>query len=88
VHLASLGHPLVGDKLYVDDGAAFLKRWDGSLGEADIARLGLPRHALHAWTLGFAHPMTGEMLALRAPVPTDLLAFAAARGGSAPGEAR
>ena len=56
VHLASIGHPLVGDTLY---------------GGAPAA--GLTRQALHAFRLGFAHPVTGEPMAFRSPPPPDLL---------------
>jgi 23S rRNA pseudouridine1911/1915/1917 synthase len=84
VHLAARGHPLVGDKVYCDGGRAFLRRWDGLLDADDIAQLGLPRHALHAWTLALTHPETDEALDLCAPVPADLLAFAQAHGGGPP----
>ena len=84
VHLAHLGHPIVGDKMYCDDGAAFLKWWDGELDEGVMARLGMPRQALHAWTLACRHPIDGEPLWLHAAAPADMLAFAAERGGSAP----
>jgi len=81
VHLAHLGHPLVGDKIYCDEGIAFLRRWDGVMDEGDLARLELPRHALHALDLSFDHPITGEGLALRSPVPADLQRFTEERGG-------
>ncbi len=84
VHLAHLGHPLVGDKIYCDDGIAFLRRWDGQMDESDLARLELPRHALHALDLGFAHPATGEGVVLRAPVPPDLVTFMEERGAQHP----
>lgn len=80
LHLAHLGHPLVGDKIYCDEGRAFLRRWDGLMDETDLARLELRRHALHALDLSFFHPMTGEEVALRSPVPQDLIDFAQARG--------
>ncbi len=86
VHLAHLGHPIVGDKLYLDDGRAFVRAWEGELDDDDLRRLGLPRHALHAWTMELDHPRTGDPLHLRAPVPDDLVAFAKDRGGSAPPE--
>ncbi len=84
VHLESRGHPLVGDKVYCDGGRAFLRRWDGLLDADDIARLGHPRHALHAWTIALEHPESGEPLTLTAPVPDDLVAFARAHGGGPP----
>lgn len=84
VHLAHKGHPLVGDKMYCDGGRAFLRRWDGLLDQADIDSLEMPRHGLHAWGLTLRHPGTDESMALSAPVPADLRAFAAERGGDAP----
>lgn len=84
LHLAEIGHPVVGDKIYCDSGIGFLRWWDGELDESDLARLELPRHALHAWSMVVPHPATGADLDLRAPVPADLLAFAMQRGGSEP----
>ncbi len=86
VHLAHLGHPIVGDKMYCDDGSAFLKWWDGELDEDVMRRLGMPRQALHAWTLACRHPIHGEPLWLHAQAPADMLAFAATRGGAAPAD--
>lgn len=56
VHMASIGHPLVGDTLYGGAAAA-----------------GLTRQALHAFRLGFAHPVTNEPMEFRSPPPPDLL---------------
>ena len=84
VHLSHLGHPLVGDKMYCDGGEAFLKWWDGALDVAMIERLGMPRQALHAWTLVLRHPIHGEPTRLESPPPADMLAFARQRGGEAP----
>ena len=84
VHLASRGHPLVGDKVYCDEGRAFLRRWDGLLEADDISRLGHRRHALHAWTIGLTHPTSGADLKLTADLPDDLLAFAHEQGGGGP----
>lgn len=81
VHLAHLGHPIVGDKIYCDDGVAFLRRWDGVMDADDLERLELPRHALHARSLGLKHPMEDRELALRAPIPQDLKRFTVQRGG-------
>lgn len=85
LHLAHLGHPLVGDKIYCDEGLAFLRRWEGSMDEGDLERLELPRHALHAQDLRLDHPITGRALALRSPIPQDLLAFTRDRGGDPTG---
>jgi len=80
LHLAHLGHPLVGDKVYCDEGRAFLRRWEGKMDEEDLARLELRRHALHALDLSFSHPITEERIDLRASIPQDLVDFASARG--------
>ena len=60
VHLASIGHPVVGDDAYGGGGGRKL--------------VGLPpqRHFLHAAWLSFRHPATGEVVALRSPLPEDL----------------
>jgi len=59
VHMAAMRHPLVGDLQY---GA------DPSL----AARLGLTRQWLHAASLGFAHPVTGEPVTVTSEYPSDL----------------
>jgi 23S rRNA pseudouridine1911/1915/1917 synthase len=68
VHLASLGHPVVGDTTY---GAPAKLR----LGES--AEPTLPRIFLHAAKLAFAHPLTGAPLCFEAPLPAELAAFLA-----------
>ena len=75
VHLASLGAPIVGDKLYGPDETCFARGADGELTEDDLQMLELPRHALHAARLALAHPMTGAPLSIEAPLPDDLRAF-------------
>lgn len=71
VHLAHIGHPVLGDPMYggADNrlkGAAPEHR--GPLRQA-LAALG--RQALHAGELGFVHPRTGESLEFKAPLPPD-----------------
>jgi 23S rRNA pseudouridine1911/1915/1917 synthase len=75
VHLATLGAPIVGDKLYGPDETCFARGADGELTLEDLALLELPRHALHARRLAFAHPVTGHRLEVTAPWPKDLEAF-------------
>ncbi|MCL2724429.1 MAG: RluA family pseudouridine synthase [Polyangiaceae bacterium] len=75
IHLASLGAPIVGDKLYGPDETCFARGVDGLLTKEDFAKLELSRHALHASRLTMTHPMTGEPLAVEAPLPEDLAAF-------------
>jgi 23S rRNA pseudouridine1911/1915/1917 synthase len=64
VHLASIGHPVVGDRRY-GGGAATAAGWHP---------LPADRHFLHAATLTFDHPVTGERLAFSSPLPADLQA--------------
>ena len=69
VHLAHIGHPLLGDSVY---GAGF-KTKASRLSEAARAALdALGRQALHAAILAFDHPITGEPLAFESPLPEDL----------------
>jgi 23S rRNA pseudouridine1911/1915/1917 synthase len=75
VHLASLGAPVLGDKLYGPDDGAFARAADGALTQADLERLELARHALHAWRISLPHPMTREPLAIEAPMPDDITSF-------------
>ena len=56
VHLAAIGHPIVGDGTYG--------------GSRD--QIALPRPFLHAGTLGFDHPVTGERLRFEEPLPVEL----------------
>jgi 23S rRNA pseudouridine1911/1915/1917 synthase len=75
LHLASLGAPVVGDKLYGPDERAFARSADGELTEDDLAWLELPRHALHAARIALPHPITGVPLVIEAALPPDMEAF-------------
>lgn len=75
VHLAALGFPLVGDKLYGADERLLARAADGQLTPEDLAVLELSRHALHAHQYRLAHAMTGRPLALIAPLAPDLEHF-------------
>ncbi len=75
VHLAALGAPIVGDKLYGPDETCFARGADGELTEDDLRMLELPRHALHAARLSLSHPITGAPLSIEAPLPDDLRDF-------------
>src|SRR4051812_33230770 len=70
VHLAHIGHPLLGDAVY---GPHFKTKANalGSRAQAALAALG--RQALHAYLLTIEHPRTGEILSWEAPLPEDLL---------------
>ena len=79
VHMAHLGHPLLGDELY---GSGFRTKAN-RLGDAGRQALtALARQALHATLLGFAHPTTGETLRFSSPPPRDLEALLAALAAS------
>ena len=66
VHMASIGHGLLGDPAY--------GRTPGSLAPV-LKGLGFQRQALHAATLGFLHPVTQENLAFSSPLPADMVAL-------------
>src|SRR5207237_3789633 len=70
VHLAHVGHPLLGDAVY---GPHFKTKASqlGPEGQGALAALG--RQALHAYLLALEHPKTGELLRWEAPPPEDLL---------------
>ena len=59
VHLAAIGHPILGDRVY------------GGAGD-DARRLGLVRPFLHSWWIGFEHPITGVWIEREEPLPEDL----------------
>lgn len=80
VHLAHLGHPVVGDKLYAEDGAAYMKAVRRELAREDLDALGADRQLLHAWRLSFDHPRTGKRLSIEAPVPADFPRWHATEG--------
>ena len=71
VHLASVGHPVVGDAVY---GGLAPQRSDRTAGAAAALARATPRQALHAAWLAFAHPATGERLEVRSEWPEDLRA--------------
>ncbi|MDP9329646.1 MAG: RluA family pseudouridine synthase [Actinomycetota bacterium] len=73
VHLAAIGHPILGDRAY------------GGAGD-DAKRVGLERAFLHSWKLSFEHPMTAEPCAFEEPLPEELAAALAIarRDGAGP----
>jgi 23S rRNA pseudouridine1911/1915/1917 synthase len=80
VHLAHIGHPIMGDETY----ATGFKTKAGRLGTGARAALeALGRQALHAAVLGFTHPVTGETLRFEAPLPPDMARLVAALRGMA-----
>ena len=73
VHLASIGHPLVGDPVYGRSPAPI---------RPILARLGFARQALHAVRLGFEHPVTGQRLGFASMLPVDMRELIVELGGS------
>ena len=69
MHLASIGHPLIGDPTYGRKTHARLNRLPPEAREAVRA---FGRQALHAAVLGFEHPRTGERLRFETPPAPDL----------------
>lgn len=80
VHMASIGHPLVGDPVYLRRVPAAAK---ALAAPTRGALLDFPRQALHAARLGFAHPRTGVPLLFERPMPPDMQALVAALDGAA-----
>ena len=78
VHMAHAGHGLVGDPVYGGRRKASVAALPQ--GAADMVA-GFDRQALHAASLGFTHPASGEALAFEAPLPEDMAALVAALRG-------
>ena len=64
VHMASIGHPLLGDPAYGGTRAGLA---------GVLTELGFRRQALHAATLGFVHPLTQEKLSFESALPADIV---------------
>jgi 23S rRNA pseudouridine1911/1915/1917 synthase len=78
VHMASLGHPVVGDTLYGAAGQLSLQTEPApKRRKAEPEKLRLGRNFLHAAQLEFDHPRTGKPLHLESPLPPALDAFLA-----------
>jgi 23S rRNA pseudouridine1911/1915/1917 synthase len=81
VHMASIGHPVVGDTLYgaagqlTDQEALKAAQSRAARRNLEPERLRLGRNFLHAARLEFAHPVTGKALELEAALPPELAAF-------------
>ncbi len=63
VHMAHIGHPLIGDPLYGRERKGF---------KSILETLSFKRQALHAKRLGFIHPVSGEALKFDSPLPNDM----------------
>ena len=73
VHLSSIGHAVIGDKIYGPDETCYLRFIEEGWNSALEHILWLPRHALHACRLTFN--WRGEPLRFESPLPPDLQAF-------------
>lgn len=81
VHLEHAGHPIVGDKLYGRDEKKSLPYYERRKIDAWIEEdLLLPRHALHADSIQFEHPLTREKIEFHAELPEDLDRFFKSQG--------
>jgi len=73
VHLAHIGHPVLGDKLYQEEGRPYLAMMRDELDAETIDRIGHFRQALHAGSIELPHPATGKRLRIEAELPRDML---------------
>ena len=77
VHMSSIGHPLFNDDRYggaeIRQGTIYAKYRQFIENSFKLC----PRQALHAKTLGFVHPRTGEMMRFDSPIPDDITALIA-----------
>jgi len=78
VHLAHMGHPVLGDPVYGSGFKSSSKRLNE---KAQKALAELDRQALHAAGLGFEHPVTGKRLSFESPLPADFSAVLEALRG-------
>jgi 23S rRNA pseudouridine1911/1915/1917 synthase len=83
VHMAHVGHPLLGDALY---GSGFRTKAAHLVPMAQLELAALNRQALHAAVLGFAHPRTDEIMHFESALPADLAALAKALAGTIGGD--
>ncbi len=82
VHMAHVGHGLVGDQTYGGRRKLNVK----AVGQVAVdAAMAFPRQALHAAVLGFVHPVTGENVRFEAPLPDDMAELIDTMRGGASG---
>jgi 23S rRNA pseudouridine1911/1915/1917 synthase len=81
VHLASIGHPIVGDEVY---GSGFRTKAALLPPSAQAALAALARQALHAHILAVKHPSSGEFLQFRSELPPDLARLRSALADTKP----
>ena len=83
-HLAAIGHPIAGDKLYGLSSRDYLKHLRGRLGEAAHRAMLADRQLLHAHRLHFAHPRSGLPVEFLSHMPEDMTALLASHGLAVP----
>jgi 23S rRNA pseudouridine1911/1915/1917 synthase len=71
-HLAHIGHPIVGDKIYADE-SIFVEYASSGMTPELAARAGFPRQALHAARVSLVHPFEKRPLVIECPLPADML---------------
>jgi 23S rRNA pseudouridine1911/1915/1917 synthase len=79
VHMAHIGHPLIGDQAY---GRAFATKANLLTNQAAEIIKNFGRQALHAHLLAFQHPVTGNKMRFRAPPPDDFVTVKKALAGA------
>lgn len=75
VHLAAIGHPVIGDKLYGHDETLFEKSLERALSREELAGLGMPRQALHNHRVVFVSPSSRERVEVVSALPLDMAGF-------------
>jgi 23S rRNA-/tRNA-specific pseudouridylate synthase len=72
IHSAWTGHVLVGDKLFHPDEKVFLSYWEEGDNDWVHQMTGFKRLCLHAASIEFPHPVSGEILKIETPIPPDM----------------
>ncbi len=78
VHLSSIGHPVVGDKVYggrKERKPTVDRRPSTVVGSRSAVGVKAERQLLHAWKLGLIHPRTNEWMEFEAPLPADFASW-------------
>ena len=80
VHLAAIGHAVVGDKLYGPAESHYLRFIQGGFDERMRRELMTERHLLHSERMRFTHPRSGSVMTFSAGLPIDMKQFLDAAG--------
>jgi 23S rRNA pseudouridine1911/1915/1917 synthase len=79
-HLAAIGHPIAGDRLYGLSDRDYLRHLRGRLQDSAREALGAERQLLHAHRLTLRHPATGRAATFTSPMPEDMKRFLVEHG--------